>query len=134
MELKERILKWIEIKKIPSVNELAARSLLTQSTLSNLMTGRNKGATSTTIEKICEGLGISVKEFWELEEKNGLTSVGIAEAEKMPKTETEKTALEILKAMPPEEQQRRILEKYNSLSPEQRQAIDILFQSINSFR
>lgn len=134
MELKERIEKWIEIKKIPSVNELAARSLLTQSTLGNIMSGRNKSANATTIEKICDGLGVSITEFWELEQKPDIVSIGIAEAEKMPKNDKEKAALELLKAMPIEEQQRRILDKYNSLSPEQQQSIDVILRSLTQSR
>ena len=134
MKLKERIQKWMDIKKIPSVNELAARSILTQSTLSNIMTGRNESANAKTIEKICDGLGVTVTEFYDLDDKEDIVSATINKAESMPKSEDEKTALERLRAMPVDEQQRRVLAEYESLTPEQRAAIDIIIRSLASSR
>jgi DNA-binding Xre family transcriptional regulator len=127
LNVKERVLKWMEIKGIKSVNELALRGEMTQSTLQNLMSFPDRKPRADTIEKICLGLGVTVSEFWALPD---LVDMAIAEAEKMPKTEKEKAALERLKSMPRAEQERRILEKYNSLSPEQREAINVILHSL----
>nr|WP_243165980.1 helix-turn-helix transcriptional regulator [Anaerofilum hominis] len=35
-----------------------------QSTLNNLISGRNNSVTVSTIKKICDGLGISLEEFF----------------------------------------------------------------------
>ena len=37
---------------------------MTQSTLSNIVGGRNKGVTVSTIKKICDGLDITVEDFF----------------------------------------------------------------------
>lgn len=47
-----------------SINELAKRSRITQSTLNNII-NENKSPTLKTIEKICNGLGISLHEFFD---------------------------------------------------------------------
>ena len=47
-----------------SINELAKRSNLTQSTLNNIINDQ-KSPTLKTIEKICNGLGISLHEFFD---------------------------------------------------------------------
>lgn len=47
-----------------SVNRLSAMSGITQSTLNNIVSGRNKSATVSTVKKICDGLEISVREFF----------------------------------------------------------------------
>ncbi len=47
-----------------TVNRLAISSGVTQSTLSNIVSGRNKSTTISTIQKICDGLGISIQEFF----------------------------------------------------------------------
>jgi len=48
-----------------TVNKLATLSGLTQSTLNNIVSGRNQSATVTTVQKICDGIGISVRDFFE---------------------------------------------------------------------
>ena len=48
-----------------TVNKLATMSGITQSTLSNITGGRNNSTTISTIKKICDGLGISVEEFFD---------------------------------------------------------------------
>ena len=48
-----------------TVNKLATMSGITQSTLSNIIGGRNNSTTISTIKKICDGLGISVEEFFD---------------------------------------------------------------------
>lgn len=47
-----------------SLNKLADMSGVTQSTLNNIVSGRNKSTTVSTIKKLCDGLGITVDEFF----------------------------------------------------------------------
>ncbi len=47
-----------------TVNKLATESGITQSTLNNIVSGRNNSTTISTIKKICDGLGISVQDFF----------------------------------------------------------------------
>lgn len=50
-----------------SVNRLANICGITQSTLNNITSGRNNSATVSTIKKICDGLGITIKDFFNSE-------------------------------------------------------------------
>ena len=47
-----------------SVNKLSALCGMTQSTLNNIVSGRNNSATVATVKKICDGLEISVPDFF----------------------------------------------------------------------
>ena len=47
-----------------TLNKLATISGITQSTLNNIVSGRNKGATVSTVKKVCDGLNISIREFF----------------------------------------------------------------------
>ena len=47
-----------------TLNKLAIISGITQSTLNNIISGRNKSTTISTIKKICDGMEISVQEFF----------------------------------------------------------------------
>ena len=47
-----------------TINKLATISGITQSTLSNIVGGRNNSATISTIKKICDGLNISIRDFF----------------------------------------------------------------------
>ena len=47
-----------------SVNKLCSISGVTQSTVNNIVSGRNKSATVSTIKKLCDGLGITIREFF----------------------------------------------------------------------
>ena len=47
-----------------SPNELAERAGITQTTMYNMMTGKNKNPTVTTIFRICSGLSITLEEFF----------------------------------------------------------------------
>lgn len=58
-----RILELCEMRGI-TVNKLAAISGITQSTLNNIVSGRNQSATVSTVKKICDGLDISIQEFF----------------------------------------------------------------------
>lgn len=60
---KLRILELCRENKI-TVNKLATVSGITQSTLSNIVGGRNNSATVSTIKKLCDGLNISIRDFF----------------------------------------------------------------------
>ena len=47
-----------------TLNKLATISGLTQSTINNITGGRNNSATISTIKKICDGLEMDVREFF----------------------------------------------------------------------
>lgn len=47
-----------------SVNKLANMSLLTQSTVQHLVNGDSKNPKLLTIIRICDGLGIELKDFF----------------------------------------------------------------------
>lgn len=61
--VKLRILDLCSEKNI-TVNKLAAISGITQSTLNNIVGGRNNSTTISTIKKICDGLEISIEDFF----------------------------------------------------------------------
>ena len=58
-----RILELCEERKI-SLNKLADMRGVTQSTLNNIVSGRNKSTTVSTVKKLCDGLDITVDEFF----------------------------------------------------------------------
>ena len=66
-----RILELCEEKKI-TVNKLSTICGITQSTLSNIVGKRNNSTTISTIKKICDGLEISVVDFFSSEIFNDL--------------------------------------------------------------
>ena len=47
-----------------TVNKLSNVCGITQSTLSNIVSGRNNSTTVSTVKKICDGLGITIEEFF----------------------------------------------------------------------
>ncbi|MGN0539215.1 MAG: helix-turn-helix domain-containing protein [Candidatus Fimenecus sp.] len=47
-----------------TVNKLSTVSGITQSTLNNIVSGRNNSTTISTIKKICDGLDITLIEFF----------------------------------------------------------------------
>jgi transcriptional regulator with XRE-family HTH domain len=55
-----------------SVNKLCTLSGVTQSTVNNLLSGRNTSATVSTIKKLCDGLEITLGEFFSTPEFDGL--------------------------------------------------------------
>ncbi len=61
--VKERILELCSERDI-TVNKLATISGVTQSTLNNIISGRNNSTTVSTIKKLCDGLDISISEFF----------------------------------------------------------------------
>mgnify|MGYP003301549425 FL=1 len=58
-----RILELCREREL-SVNKLSALCGLTQSTINNIVSGRNNSATVATVKKICDGLEISVPDFF----------------------------------------------------------------------
>ena len=62
--VRERIAELCEEKHI-TINKLAIISGITQSTLNNIMSGRNNSTTISTIQKICDGLEITVTDFFD---------------------------------------------------------------------
>lgn len=69
--VRQRILELCEINDI-SVNKLSNISGVTQSTVNNIVSGRNNSATISTIKKLCDGLGISIEEFFNSDIFRGL--------------------------------------------------------------
>lgn len=64
--VKERILQLCDEREL-SVNKLCTISGVTQSTVNNITSGRNNSATVATVKKLCDGLGISLEEFFRSE-------------------------------------------------------------------
>lgn len=61
--VRQRIVDLCQQRNI-SLNRLSSMSGLTQSTLNNIVSGRNNSATVSTIKKLCDGLGITIEEFF----------------------------------------------------------------------
>lgn len=64
--VKERILELCREKNL-SVNKLSNMSGVTQSTVNNIVSGRNHSATISTIKKLCDGMGITIEDFFNSE-------------------------------------------------------------------
>ena len=64
--VKFRILELCKQRKI-TVNKLCTISGVTQSTVNNIVSGRNNSATVSTIQKICDGLNITITDFFDSE-------------------------------------------------------------------
>ena len=47
-----------------TLNKLSTICGITQSTLNNIISGRNQSTTISTIKKICDGLDITVRDFF----------------------------------------------------------------------
>lgn len=62
--VQKRILELCAEKSI-TVNKLATMSGITQSTLNNIMSGRNNSTTISTIKKICDGIDINIRDFFD---------------------------------------------------------------------
>lgn len=58
-----RILELCRQKGI-TVNKLSYMCGITQSTLNNIVSGRNNTTTVSTIKKICDGMEISIQDFF----------------------------------------------------------------------
>lgn len=62
--VRERIFELCETNGI-SPNKLSNMSGVTQSTVNNIISGRNKSTTVSTVKKLCDGLGITISEFFQ---------------------------------------------------------------------
>ena len=51
-------------KNLVTVNGLSLKCGITQSTLSNIILGKNKNPQINTIKKICDGLEITIQDFF----------------------------------------------------------------------
>ena len=61
--VRSRILELCRQRHI-TINRLAPLSGVTQSTLNNIVSGRNNSATVATIKKLCDGLDITLRDFF----------------------------------------------------------------------
>lgn len=69
--VKLRILELCKENHI-TVNKLATMSGITQSTLNNIVSGRNNSTTVATVKKVCDGLSINVEDFFSADVFRGL--------------------------------------------------------------
>lgn len=63
--VRARILELCQQRQI-TVNRLATISGVTQSTLNNIISGRNNSTTVATIKKLCDGLDITLRDFFDV--------------------------------------------------------------------
>ena len=61
--VRERILELCKEQNL-TINKLCSISGVTQSTVNNIISGRNNSATVTTVKKLCDGLDITVEDFF----------------------------------------------------------------------
>lgn len=61
--VREGILELCRERNI-SINKLSILSGVTQSTVNHIISGRNHSTTIATIQKLCDGLGISIEDFF----------------------------------------------------------------------
>ena len=69
--VRRRILALCEERSI-TINRLSILSGVTQSTLNNIMSGRNHTTTVATVKKLCDGLEITLGEFFSTPEFDAL--------------------------------------------------------------
>lgn len=62
--VRKRIVGLCESRNL-SVNSLSNLCGVTQSTVNNIVSGRNKSATISTIKKLCDGLDMTIQEFFD---------------------------------------------------------------------
>lgn len=62
--VKQRLLGLCKSRDI-TINKLATLSGITQSTLNNIVSGRNNSTTISTIKKLCDGLDITIIDFFD---------------------------------------------------------------------
>lgn len=62
--IRQRIMQLCRENNL-TLNGLSARCGITQSTLNNIVSGRNRSATVSTIQKVCDGLEIDLPTFFD---------------------------------------------------------------------
>lgn len=65
--VKNRILSLCEAKKI-TINKLATDSGVAPSTLKNILYGKSKNPGVVTLKMLCDGMGITLSEFFDTED------------------------------------------------------------------
>lgn len=69
--VRKRILELCKENNI-TINKLATVSGVTQSTVNNIISKRNNSATVATIKKLCDGVGITLSDFFNTDYFNSL--------------------------------------------------------------
>ena len=69
--VRQRIIQLCQERDI-SINKLSSLSGVTQSTVNNIVSGRNNSTTVSTIKKLCDGLGITIDDFFHSDLFKGL--------------------------------------------------------------
>lgn len=69
--VKARVLELCREKEL-TINRLSIVSGVTQSTVNNFISGRNHSITLSTLKKLCDGMNITVPEFFSSELFEGL--------------------------------------------------------------
>lgn len=69
--VKERLLQLLEIKKL-SIHKLSLESGVSPSTIKNILYGKSINPGIVTIKMLCDGLGITLSEFFESEKFDNL--------------------------------------------------------------
>lgn len=69
--VKSRILLLCAEKKM-TINKLATESGVAPSTIKNILYGKSQNPGVTTIKMLCDGLGISLSEFFDTDEFKNL--------------------------------------------------------------
>lgn len=64
--MRQRIIELCQERNI-SINALSIQSGVTQSTVNNIISRRNNSTTVATIQKLCDGLGMTITEFFQSE-------------------------------------------------------------------
>ena len=69
--VRERILELCR-ERGNTVNKLETMSGITQSTLNKINGGRNRSTTVSTVKKVCDGLDITIQDFFDSDLFRGL--------------------------------------------------------------
>lgn len=69
--VKERLLQLLEVKKL-SIHKLSLESGVSPSTIKNILYGKSVNPGVVTLKMMCDGLGITLKDFFESEKFIGL--------------------------------------------------------------
>lgn len=69
--VKKRILQLCDEMNI-TVNKLGTISGVTQSTINNIISDRNNSTTVSTLKKLCDGLEITICEFFDTDDFKNL--------------------------------------------------------------
>ena len=69
--VKNRLMQLLEQKKM-SIHKLAMESAVPPSSIKNILYGKSKNPGIVTIKMLCDGLGITLLEFFDCEELSRL--------------------------------------------------------------